>query len=99
MSHDIIILILIFDQMLMNQHMWLELPFTTCQQMKSHLVSKSCPIEVGPFTLSIHVPTTNSHELFSLKLCEVPSSAFKCFQVGQFYKDDEKLVIIKGTWS
>jgi hypothetical protein len=45
--------------------------------MKSHLVNKSSPIEVGPLTLSIHIPTTNSHELFSLKLLEVPSSVFK----------------------
>jgi hypothetical protein len=93
MSHDIIMLILIFDQMLIKQHMWLELPFTMCQWMKSHLVNKSCLIEVGPLTLSFHVPTTNSHEFFSLKLLEMPSSVFK---LDNFTKMVKNLLLSKG---
>jgi hypothetical protein len=60
--------------------------------MKSHLVNKSCPIEVGQLTLSIHVPTTNS-QLFSLKLCEVPSSVFK---LDNFTKMVKNLLLSKG---
>jgi hypothetical protein len=61
--------------------------------MKSHLVNKSCPIEVGTLTLSIHIPTTNSHELFSLKLREVPSSVFK---LDNFTKMMKNLLLSKG---
>jgi hypothetical protein len=61
--------------------------------MKSHLVNKSCLIEVGPLTLSIHVPTTNSHELFSLKLHEMPSSVFK---LDNFTKMVKNLLLSKG---
>jgi hypothetical protein len=61
--------------------------------MKSHLVNKSCLIEVGPLILSIHVPTTNSHEFFSLKLREVPSSVFK---LDNFTKMMKKLLLSKG---
>lgn len=59
--------------------------------MKSHLVNKSCLIEVGPLTLSIHVPTTN--EFFSLKLREVPSSVFK---LDNFTKMMKNLLLSKG---
>jgi hypothetical protein len=62
--------------------------------MKSHLVNKSCSIEVGPLTLSIHVPDTNSHEFFSFKLREVPSSVF---ELDNFTKMVKILLLSKGN--